>query len=100
MRSHRAAMRVVQARTWFSLPDQGSLESALIDRERRGVVRRKSRLGPPYGVVPGRAVLSPISALSSSCLAGRSQHGTHGGAGPAHVLAERVREAFSFARPQ
>jgi hypothetical protein len=22
---------------WFSLPDQGSLESALIDRERRGV---------------------------------------------------------------
>lgn len=40
-----------------------------------------------------------ISALSSACLAGRSQHVTHGGAGPAHVLAERVREAFSFARP-
>jgi hypothetical protein len=37
---------------------------------------------------------------ASSCLAGRCQHGTHGGAGPAHVLAERVREAFSFARPQ
>src|SRR6202158_6416964 len=41
-----------------------------------------------------------ISALSSSCLAGRRQHVTHGGAGPAHVLAERVREAFSFARTQ
>ena len=39
-----------------------------------------------------------ISAVSSWCVAGRSQHGTHGGAGPAHVLAERVREAFSFVR--
>ena len=33
-------------------------------------------------------------------LAGCSQHATHRGAGPAHVLAERVREAFSFASPQ
>jgi len=53
---------------------------------------RESKLGLPYRVVPSRAVLRLISALSSSCLAGRSQHGTHGAAGPAHVLAERVRE--------
>jgi len=60
-RAPHFAMRGGQALTGSSLPDQRSLESASNRSGRRGVVRRKSRLGPPYA-------LSCLACSSRSCV--------------------------------